>query len=113
MLTEGKKRKKKKELDRQRVDAACLCFVVGWPDGKYKTFDTESGQDIESGQPSSGAPDEDESSAPELPHLSPADSSHPSHEDIRLLSNDLAEEAAALESVEEMEEEDDSEDDEG
>lgn len=94
---------------------------MGWPDGKYNTFDAESGRDTESGQPSSGVPDEDEDewSAPEQPHLSPAEaeanenSSQPLHEDIRLLSNDPAEEAAAQESVEEMEEEDDSEDDEG
>lgn len=91
--------------------------MVGGPDGKYTTFDAESGQDTESGQPSSGAPDEDEWS--EQPQLSPAgaeateNASHPSYGDIRLLSNCTAEEAAAEESAEEMEEEDDIEEDDG
>lgn len=113
--------------EHQRVEPTCLCCVAGCSDGKYNTFEAQSSQNIDSGRPSSGAPDEDEdeSSAHELPHLSAAeaneDSSHLLYDDTGHLSNEeaaaageaaAAEEAAAdEESVEEVEEDDDSKDD--
>lgn len=86
--------------------------MLGWPDGKYNTFDAQSCRDSESGQPSSGAIDEDGSSDPQNPHLLPSEA-HQLSEDVCLLSNDPAEEAAAQESFQEVEEDDDSEDDNG
>lgn len=100
----------------------CLCFAAGWPDGRYNTFEAGSSQNVDSGRPTPGAPDEDESLAPEQRHLSLAEanenSSHPLYDDTGAeddapAEESAAEESATEESVEEIEEGDDSEDDEG
>lgn len=105
----------------QRVEPTCWCFAAGCSDDKHNTFDAEGNQNINSPRPSSGAPDEDDFSAPEQPHVSAADadedSLHPLHDDAGPLRSDPPEEAAdaeesvAEESFEETEEEEDSEDD--
>lgn len=95
-----------------------MCFVAGLSDGKFNTFDAPDSQNVDSGQLFSGPLDEEESSAAEQPHLSPAEAhdncSNSLYDDTGLLSNDPAEEPAAAEgSVKDTEEDDDSEGDQG